>query len=83
VGDPLKLTASEILAVAVVAGPLLLAAGGLELGPRVADVLAFGALVPGVALPGAPLPGATVLPQAAASNAHAPAAALHDRSRPR
>jgi hypothetical protein len=33
VGDPLKSTFSEIFAVAVVAGPLLPAAGELEVGP--------------------------------------------------
>ncbi|HTX85500.1 MAG TPA: hypothetical protein VME44_25215 [Streptosporangiaceae bacterium] len=65
-GDPLKLTSSEIFAAAVVAGPLLLGADELELDPPWA---------------GAPLPGAAVLPQAAASNAHAPAAAQRDASR--
>jgi hypothetical protein len=67
VGDPLNLTCSEILAVAVVAGSLLLAAGEVDADPP---------------LPGAPLSGAAALPQAAASKAHAPAAAQHNTSRP-
>jgi hypothetical protein len=66
VGDPLKLTVSEIFAVSGVAGPLLPAAGGLEPDP------------PAV---GVPLPVAAALPQAATSNAHAPAAAQQDRIR--